>query len=121
MSPCVASPSLKKTSRENAPSPASRVHNASSLRGRINIMAKTHLFKLRIKDKRTLLAWCKELNRRKDEVLETMEPEGISMEACFLSDDEKYLYYFVESEDIEKSNQILQKSTFKLDIEHKEV
>lgn len=49
------------------------------------------------------LKWCRELKRRESEVMETLENEGVISEACFLSSEEKSVYYFMEAGDLERA------------------
>ena len=62
--------------------------------------------------------WSAELEQRRAEVLETLKNEGVSSEACFLSDDGEHVFYFMEVADMEKANAAFAKSHFPIDAEH---
>lgn len=85
-------------------------------------MSHLRLIKTRFKEgKKTVwLDWCKELKKRSDEVLETLRNEGVTVEACFLSEDEQCVYYFMQADDFEKAKKAVEKSIFPIDIEHQE-
>ncbi len=51
-------------------------------------------------------------------MLETLRSEGVTIEACFLSEDEKYVYYFLEDENFEAGKEDLQTNTCKIDLEN---
>lgn len=84
-------------------------------------MTHVRLVKLRFKagQGQTWLDWCEELKRRKNEVVETLKNEGVLSEACFLSEDEQCVYYFMEAEDFEKGRAAFEKSQHPIDAEHK--
>jgi len=71
--------------------------------------------KIKEGQKERWLNWCEELKRREPEVMETLEAEGVISEACFLSADEGYVYYFMESPDLSKTSS----HDFPIDKEHK--
>lgn len=85
-------------------------------------MNQVRLVKLRLVEgkEKVWLDWCNELQQRKDEVIETLKNEKVLSEACFLADDEKCVYYFMEAEDFEKAREAVAKSTHAIDREHKE-
>ncbi len=68
-------------------------------------MTEVVLVKYRIKDgqKERWVKWCEELKRREPEAMETLENEGVISEACFLSNDEDSVYYFMEAENLERA------------------
>ncbi len=84
-------------------------------------MTDVSLVKFKIKEgqKEAWLKWCEELKRRKSEVLQTLGNEGVIAEACFLSDDEESVYYFVEALNLETAHSIYRRSTLPIDKEHK--
>jgi L-rhamnose mutarotase len=84
-------------------------------------MTQVKLVKIRLKEghEHIWLDWCEELKRRKSEVIETLKSEGVLSESCFLSEDEKCIYYFMEAESFEKAKAAVEKSTFKIDAEHR--
>ena len=87
-------------------------------------MTEVHLVKLKFKPgsgKAEWLAWCDELKKRKDEVLTTLRNEGVHLEACFLSEEEDSVYYFMEVEDLKKDYAVFEKSTIPVDREHEKV
>jgi hypothetical protein len=83
-------------------------------------MAQVLLTKYRFKPggKEAWFDWCRELTRRRDEVLETLRNEGISVEACFLSPDEDGVYYVIEVEDFAKALAAYSASPYPIDAEH---
>ena len=85
-------------------------------------MTQVKLIKLRLKEgnERVWLDWCEELKQRKNEVIETLKNEGVLSESCFLSEDEKCVYYFMEAESFDKAKSAVEKSNFKIDADHKE-
>jgi|GEM_PF-2053175 len=78
-------------------------------------------FKIKSGQKDVWLKWTKELVRRKKEVLKTLKKEGMLLESCFISKDEKYIYCLFESSNFKKANKIFEKSNKKIDIEHKKI
>lgn len=78
-------------------------------------------FKFKPGGKETWLNWAKELNVRKDEVLETLRNEDVRVEACFMTSEGDEVYYFMESKDFDRVKQAVSNSTFKIDAEHKEI
>ena len=85
-------------------------------------MTKVKLVKLKLKEgnEQSWLDWCKELKQRKNEVIETLKNEGVLSESCFLSEDEKCVYYFMEAKDFDKTKDAVKKSNLKIDAQHKE-
>jgi len=71
--------------------------------------------------KQAWLDWSKELQRRKDEVIQTLKNEGVISEACFISEDGESVYYYMEAADFEKVKKSVQESPFPIDLEHKEI
>ncbi len=69
----------------------------------------------------TWIDWCNELISRKEEVLETLESEGVLVEACFLSRKEQCIYYFIEAVSFERMQEVAKNSTRFIDIEHRAV
>ncbi len=65
------------------------------------------------------LNWCEELKRREKEALESMSNEGVVSEACFLSNDGKSVYYFMEAENLETAKAIGQRSVLPIDTKHR--
>jgi len=53
--------------------------------------------------KKEWLKWSEELKRREQEVISTLQQEGVRLEACFLSEDEDSVYHFMEVEDLKKA------------------
>jgi hypothetical protein len=86
-------------------------------------MAELHLIKLNFKPgmREKWLSWCIELKTRKDEVLETLRNENVLLEACFLSEADDCVYYFIEVEDMRKAQDAFQKSHFPIDREHEKI
>jgi len=84
-------------------------------------MTKVKLLKFRFKpgSKQIWLDWSKELERRKEEVIASMKKEGMISEACFISDDGEFVYYFVETNDFGKTQKSIEENPNPIDIEHK--
>ncbi len=84
-------------------------------------MSEIVLAKFRIKPgkKKTWLNWCAQLKKRKNEVLKTLKTEGVTIEACFLSQNQKHIYYFMQAKSINRAKHVAQKSNYKIDSEHK--
>lgn len=66
------------------------------------------------------LDWCEELKRRKIEVIETLQAEKVFSEACFISDDGKYVYIFMEASDMNYAQEMGKTSKFPIDASHKQ-
>jgi len=79
----------------------------------------------RIKPGKTarLRAWYEEVERRRDEALQTHENEGVRQEHAFIlpSADGDLLAVFIEVEDVEKANESFFSSPYKIDAEHRAV
>ena len=87
-------------------------------------MTEVYLVKYRLKPgtgKKEWLDWSEELKSREEEVVATLKQEGVHLEACFLSEDEQAVYYFLEVEDLKKAYEIFEKSTIPVDREHERV
>lgn len=85
-------------------------------------MTNVKLVKFRFKpnSKQFWLDWSAELERRRQEVIATLKSEGVVSESCFISETGEELYYFMESEDLEKARVAASQSTHLIDVEHKE-
>ena len=66
-------------------------------------------------------AWQQELNARKDEAIETLKAEGVSIESWFHVELEgqDYLIAYMRAENIAKAQQIGRESQFPIDAMHK--
>ncbi len=84
-------------------------------------MTQVDLVRFRFKQGRSeaWLKWCEELKRRENEVLETLENEGVISEACFLSKDEENVYYFMEAQNLETAHETARRSLLPIDKEHR--
>jgi len=67
------------------------------------------------------LHWSEELKKREAEVVRTLRQEGVHLEACFLSEDEESVYYFLEVENLEKAYEVFEKSKLSIDRDHEKV
>ena len=76
-------------------------------------------FEVKYGQREAWLNWCEELKRREKEVLESMNNEGVVSEACFLSNDGKSVYYFMEAESLETAKAIGQRSVLLIDMKHR--
>lgn len=85
-------------------------------------MTQVKLIKFEIKPgrKEAWLKWVRELETIREKVIQTLKKEGITSESCFISEDNKYLYYFMESNDFKKANEIFMNSTNPIDKKHKD-
>jgi hypothetical protein len=66
--------------------------------------------------------WKRELNKRKDEVLETLKNETVVFEAAFLdeiSENEAYIIYVMQINDLEQSKKAVSESIAPIDAYHK--
>ncbi len=87
-------------------------------------MTEVYLVKHRLRPltgKKVWLDWAEELKRRESEVLSTLRQEGVHLEACFLSEDEDAVYYFMEVDDLKKAFEVFDKSKIPIDREHERV
>jgi uncharacterized protein DUF6176 len=86
-------------------------------------MSEARLLKFRFKPdgKEKWLDWSEALKRRSDEVFQTLRNEGVIAEACFLSEEEDAIYYFVAADDLERAERAAQRSTYVIDQEHAQV
>ena len=74
-------------------------------------------FKIKPSKKEEWLAWCKELEKRKNESVATLKNEGVVSESCFFSSDD-YIYYFVEAYDLKKAKEAVTNNPHPIDKEH---
>ncbi len=87
-------------------------------------MTEAYLVKHKLKPgtgKKEWLDWSHELTRRAPEVQFTRRNEGVPWEACFLSEEEDSVYYFMEVEDLKKGSVGLEKSRIPIDRDHEKV
>ena len=70
--------------------------------------------------KQIWLDWCEQLKSRSEEVVQTLQNEGVITEACFLSEDGNSIFYFMEVSDLEKEKAAVKSSMFKIDSDHRE-
>ncbi len=83
-------------------------------------MSQVKLIKVKLKEngKQIWLDWSEELMRRKEEVLATLKNEKVLSESCFLSEDEEYVYYFMEAEDLVKAKEAVTSNPHPIDLDH---
>ena len=83
-------------------------------------MTEVRLVKFRIKPGRAeqWIAWCKELERRRDESVATLKNEGVVSESCFLSQD-GHTYYFMEAHNMKKTKKAVATHPHPIDLEHR--
>lgn len=84
-------------------------------------MTKVKLIKFKFipDQKQVWLDWSKELESRREEVVATLKNEGVVSESCFMSEDGEYAYYFMESEDFEKTAKAVAEHPHPIDADHK--
>ncbi len=75
-------------------------------------------FKIKPGKKQEWINWCAELKERKDEVVRTLRNEGVISEACFLSEKDQFVYYFLEAQDLERAYEIGRKSAMPINRQH---
>ena len=70
-----------------------------------------------------LREWYAELERREDEVVETLQHEGVSTETAFLdaSGEPGFLYVYMEATDLEAADEAGNDEAFEVDEQHHEV
>ncbi len=78
-------------------------------------------FKIKLGKKQKWINWCAELKERKDEVAQTLRNEGVISEACFLSEKDQFVYYFVEAQDLEIAYEVGRKSALPIDRQHRTI
>lgn len=66
--------------------------------------------------------WFQTLNDRKDEILTTLENEGVFVESAFLDrqGNDLYLIYYLKAEDISRVYEVFKASTLAIDNYYKE-
>ena len=66
--------------------------------------------------------WADELNRRKEEALETMRDEGVIVESAFLDSTAEgdFLIYYMKAESFEKATAVVKQSVHAIDAYHRE-
>jgi Family of unknown function (DUF6176) len=66
-------------------------------------------------------AWAAELNRRRAEVIATLEDEHVSLECAFLerAADADYLIYIVKADDLADATEVGRRSTRPIDVFHR--
>lgn len=86
-------------------------------------MTEVKLIKLKFRQgqKQTWLSWAEELKHRRNEVIATLKNEGVVSEACFISEDGEYVYYFMEAEDFEKANRAVAEHPLPIDSDHRQI
>ena len=64
--------------------------------------------------------WADELNRRSDEVLETLREEGVAIEAAFLdrTSEGDFLIYFMKAQSLEAAQEVGRRSQHPIDDYH---
>lgn len=66
--------------------------------------------------------WFQTLRERSDEVLQSLEEEGVIVESAFLDkqDNDYYLIYYMKAENLAHARDLAMKSTLAIDKYHKE-
>ncbi|AWA48656.1 MULTISPECIES: DUF6176 family protein [Acinetobacter] len=67
-------------------------------------------------------AWKIEIEQRKDEAIQTLQPEGVTIESWFHLelDGNNYLIAYIRSHDIGHAQQVARNSSFEIDKVHKQ-
>jgi hypothetical protein len=70
-----------------------------------------------------LREWFAELEDREDEVVETLQHEGVYTETGFVreGDDAAYLYVYMESDDLDAADEAGDEEAYEIDEQHHEV
>lgn len=70
-----------------------------------------------------LKAWMGEISERTDEIVETLQDEGVKTESVFLEESAygTFLVTYMEAEDLREAQQTFEESNHEIDIEHKQV
>ena len=70
-----------------------------------------------------LREWTEEIQDREDEALETLENEGMHLEAAFVEHTEEgeFLVYFMKADDVDAAFEAFEESDHQIDHEHAEV
>jgi hypothetical protein len=70
-----------------------------------------------------LREWFAELEAREDEVVETLQHEGVYTETGFVreGDDAAYLYVYMEADDLEAADEAGDEEAYEIDEQHHEV
>lgn len=71
----------------------------------------------------SLRQWYAELQDREDEVIETLQHEGVYTETAFIHSEgsDEYLYVFMEAKDVKAASDAGDEEAFEIDEEHHEV
>ena len=74
-------------------------------------------------EEQTLRHWLSELNRRRDEVLETFSQEGTRQEQAYLADiaERTVLIYVMDMQDPEHAAKAFKESNLAIDLEHRRI
>ena len=67
------------------------------------------------------LKWRQELKGRKKEIVATLVNEKMVSESCFLSEDNQFVFYFMEAEDFAHARKAADLSPFPIDSEHRKI
>jgi len=70
-----------------------------------------------------LKEWMKEANDRKEEIIETLQHEGVKTESTFLeeSSDGIFLITYMEAENLQEVQEAFEDSNYEIDVEYKEI
>jgi L-rhamnose mutarotase len=87
-------------------------------------MTETVLVKQEIRPEKVqdLKDWMDEVRNRMDEIVETLQDEGVKTESVFLEDSAQgaFLVTYMEAEDVQKAQQTFAESTNEIDVQHKQ-
>ena len=75
-------------------------------------------FKIKPGKKTEWIAWCRENEKRKTEVVATLKNEGVVSESWW-SDANGFAYCFIEAHDLKKAKESVQKNPHPIDKEHR--
>lgn len=87
-------------------------------------MTETVIVKQEIKPEKVqdLKHWMGKVRNRMDEIVETLQDEGVKTESVFLEESDQgiFLVTYMEAEDVRKAQQTFAESTNEIDVEHKQ-
>ena len=81
---------------------------------------KCHLIKLKPGSLDRVREWASEINARREEALQTLSDEGVTIESVFFmqNSDGDFLVYYMRAKDFEHAKQVVEKSVHSIDAYH---
>jgi hypothetical protein len=80
------------------------------------------MIKLKANSLDTVRQWTKVMNERKNEALQTIQNEGITVESVFLAKigGDDFLVYYIRANDLQKSREVFKNSLMEIDLIHQQ-